>query len=253
MNLATCAGIETGARHPLREACDGDFAVASLLALPCGDRPASITTGEAARLMLDVRTAATDDRWLLHAMEAGPLLRVPMQPRARGLTRAQVAAWAGMAADWIDRAMAGGDLRLLNTACKLIGGVWLYHRERGDAMLAGQLGFLGRRLDEATTTLATRLQRRLLMPAEQFATAAPAAAFAGAARARLVVLTPAGSRSGAQLVSAAAIRGLPIAAVCWYSPRTRTASMASNYATAWYPVGLSTTAEDSPPRNRRCR
>lgn len=72
------------------------------------------------------------------------------------------------ATSWIsDLSQSCGDLRFLNTACKLTGAVWLLHNRvvgewrRPD--LAAQLAALGHLLDEATARLRTRLAERILL------------------------------------------------------------------------------------------
>jgi folate-dependent phosphoribosylglycinamide formyltransferase PurN len=188
-----------------------------------------------------------DDETLLHKIETCGLFLPPVHERVAALTPRLGAAWLALAAHWIELACSCGDLRYLNTACKLTGAVWL-HRQRAGVQgawsepdLTGQLAAAGRLLGAATEQLQQRLARRILL-AETIAPGEPAlhtVRLTSPARARIVVLAGIGSRGAGRLITSATAARVPIDAVCWYgSPRCRPA-VASNYASAWYPPARS--------------
>ncbi len=163
------------------------------------------------------------------------------------LTPAVGAAWLALAARWIDLSRSCGDLRFLNAACKLTGAVWLHHDRAAGDMRAGnawrepgltsQLAALGRLLDGATGQLRRRLAHRILLtePPASGDEDLRAVPLASQGTTRIVVLASSGSRSAGRLVSAATAAGLPIEAVCWYTPPRTGPAVSSNYFSAWYP------------------
>lgn len=257
----------TAARHPVRVETDGDFALDDLLALP-GSGPArrinATQATQAALCRLDTDTAEVtatsqpgavtqpdtptqDDANLLHRIETSGLFQPPVHERVTALTPAVGAAWLALAARWVDLSLSCGDLRFLNTACKLTGAVWLHHSRTSRSIqaggawqesgLTGQLAALGRLLGEATDQLQRRLANRILLgePAAPGDEALHTVRLASHDRARIVVLASSGSRSAGRLVTAAHTARLPIEAVCWYTPSRTEPTVSSNYSSAWYP------------------
>ncbi|MGH3921227.1 MAG: hypothetical protein ACRDSG_19650, partial [Pseudonocardiaceae bacterium] len=251
------------ARHPVHVGTDGDFALDDLLALPDVGRARRITAAQAIRAApwrlntasreLDTTSqhsavakpnaSTEDDADLLHRIETSGLFRPPVHDEVAPLTPQLGATWLALAARWIDLSRSCGDLRFLNVACKLTGAVWLHH-SRSDSDIAwqepsltGQLAALGRMLDETTEQLQRRLAARVLLAETARAgdDALHTARLATTAKARIVVLARSGSHSAGRLVTAATTAGLPIEAVCWYSPSKAQPSVSSNYSSAWYP------------------
>lgn len=256
------------ARHPVQVDTDGDFALDDLLALP-GRGPAQrINAAQATRAALwrldtanTAELAATsqpgavagpdtpseNDADLLHRIESSGLFRPAVHEHVAALTPAVGAAWLALSARWIDLSLSCGDLRFLNTACKLTGAVWLHHSRtsRGiragggwqESGLRGQLAALGRLLGEATDQLQRRLADRILLgePAASGDEALRTVRLGSHDRARIVVLASSESRSAGRLVTAAIAARLPIEAVCWYTPSRTRPAVSSNYSNAWYP------------------
>jgi len=259
-------GGQTSTRHPVRVDLDGDFALADLLALPDTGPARRITATQATLARLWRPDAAVPaepvtgpppgattapgsptqaDAALLHRIETGGLFRPPVHTQVATLTPEAAAAWLALAAHWIDLSRATGDLRFLNSACKLTGAVWI--RRHGGAGAWGgpglttQLAAVGRLLGEATDRLSSRLAHRVLLPepARPGDEELRPTRFTGAARTRTVVLAAAGSRSASRLITAATAAGLPIETVCWYPAGSRSGpAAASNYSSAWYPPTL---------------
>ena len=260
--------VGADARHSVRVDTDGDFVLDEVLALP-GVGPARRISAAAAtqaalwRLDADGGGLAVtprpgdlaehdvptqDDGVLLHKIETSGLFRTPVREHLAALTPAVGAAWLALAARWTDLSQYCGDLRFLNAACKLTGAVWL-HRQRtsGDDVqaggawrepgLTGQLAAVGRLLGGATDQVRWSLAHRILLPepAASSGQALPTVRLTSQGRARIVVLAGAKSRSAGRLVTAAAIAGLPIEAVCWYAPSLGGTAVSSNYSSAWYP------------------
>lgn len=251
-------------RHPVRVDTDGDFALDDLLTLPDTGSTRSISAAEATRAALwrpetpdfaglavttrhgDIAehdAPTEDDAVLLHRIETAGLFRPPVREHLATLTPAVGAAWLALAAHWTELSRSCGDLRFLNAACKLTGGVWLHHQRTGigaawrEPGLTGQLAAVGRLLNGATDQARRRLAHRLFLaePAMSGGEALRTARLTGQGRARIVVLACAGSRSTGRLVTAATVAGLPFAAVCWYTPTPTGPAVSSNYSSAWYP------------------
>lgn len=267
------------ARRPVQVDIDGDFALDDLLALPVAGPARRINAAPAtlaALWRLHAQATLTEtaqtvtpteaDAVLLHRIETGGLFRPPVREQVAALTPELGVAWLALAARWIDRSRSCGDLRFLNTACKLTGAVWLHHHRaaagRADDRidnawrgpdLTGQQAAVGRLLGEATDRLRRRLADRILL-AETASTGNEAlrlVRLVSKSRARIAVLARSGSRSAGRLVTAATAAGLPIEAVCWYTP-SRTEPMveptvSSNYSRAWYPPAAPDPA--APPSN----
>ncbi|MDQ2881606.1 MAG: hypothetical protein M3Y48_10350 [Actinomycetota bacterium] len=258
----------TAARHPVLVDTDGDFALDDLLALPGSGPARRITTAQATLVALwrlhaantaelaapsqpgEVTTPDTptqDDAHLLHRIETSGLFRPPVRERVAALTPAVGGAWLALAARWVDLSLACGDLRFLNTACKLTGAVWLHRcrtsrdiRAGGawqESGLTGQLAALGHSLGKATDQLQRRLADRILLG--ESATSGDEALrpdrLASHDRTRIVVLANSESSSAGRLVTAATAAGLPIEAVCWYTASRTGPAVSSNYSSAWYP------------------
>ncbi|MGH3765926.1 MAG: formyltransferase family protein [Pseudonocardiaceae bacterium] len=258
----------TVTRHPVQVDTDGDFALDDLLALPGVGRARRINAAQATlatlwrlnaantaelipasqpRAITAPDTPTEDDAALLHRIETSGLFRPPVREQVAALTPELGAAWLALAARWIDLSRSSGDLRFLNTACKLTGSVWLHHYHMGSGIraggawrepgLTGQLAALGRLLGEATEQLRRRLANRILLvePAVSGDGALRPVRFTRQGRARIVVLAGSGSRSAGRLVTAATAAGLPIEAVCCYTPSPTRPAVSSNYTSAWYP------------------
>lgn len=257
----------TAWRHPVRVDTDGDFGLDDLLAFPDTGSARGISAAEATRVALwrpetaDFAGLAVttrpceiaehddpteDDTVLLHRIETAGLFRPPVREHLATLTPAVGVAWLALAARWTDLSQSCGDLRFLNAACKLTGAVWLHHQRTGigaawrEPGLTGQLAAVGRLLAIATDQVRQRLAHRLLLaePATSGGEALRTAQLTSQGRARIVVLASAGSRSTSRLVVAATVAGLPIAAVCWYTPAPTGPVVSSNYSSAWYPPAL---------------
>jgi len=275
MTPATTTDQRKDAHHPVQVALDGDFALDDLRALPSTGRATRICAAQATQAALwrldatghaeppaplDSPTPPTTptvaDTALLRHLETSGLFQPPVSEQVAALTPRLAASWLALAAHWADLADVSGDLRFLNTACKLTGAVWLRHIHADGAWhsteLTGQLGAVGRLLASATSELRQRLDTRLLL-AEPAAgphdlALAPLRPSSRTSRARIIVLAASGSRSAGRLVAAATVAALPIDAVCWYTSRTAAPPPASNYSAAWYPPGPPTpdTAVDLP-------
>ncbi|MFB9686094.1 formyltransferase family protein [Amycolatopsis plumensis] len=245
-------------RHPVRVDVDGDFTLDDLLALPVTGPARSLhsvpTTLAALRRLRTAHHPSAQngpvaappgpteaDAVLLHRIEASSLFRPPVRARLAHLTPEAGAAWLALAARWVGLSQSSGDLRFLNTACKLTGAVWAQHNRPGDgpwheAGVTGQLAAVARLLGEATDRLRRRLANRITLPPAASAgdEALSVSPLARTSRARIAVLAGAGSRSAGRLVTTATTAGLPIEAVCWYASHTGP-SQPSNYSSAWYP------------------
>jgi len=256
------ASTRVEARHPVRVDIDGDFALDDLLALPeVGPArrlhavPATLaalrrlhaaddaeSTAGAPRELGGTPSAPTEaDAILLHRIEASSLFRPPVREQVANLSPEVGAAWLALAARWVDLSRSNADLRFLNTACKLTGAVWLHHKRAGgpwhEPGLTGQVAAVARLLDKATDRLRRRLANRIVLA--ESAGISEEALWPGrrgtADQARITVLASAGSRSAGRLVTAATTAGLPIQAVCWYTPLHTGPPESSNYSSAWYP------------------
>lgn len=254
------------ARHPVQVDVDGDFALDDLLALPevgparrVNVVPATLAalwrlhpaehtepvagTQCGAVAMPAMPTEA--DAVLLHRVEAGGVFRPPVRERVAALTPEVGAAWLALAARWVDLSRSSGDLRFLNTACKLVGAVWLHHNRADGAWrgpdLTGQVAAVGRLLGETTDRLRCRLADRIVLaePAGPSGEALCPGRLVSQSQARIAVLAGSGSRSAGRLVTAATTAGLPIQALCWYRPPHTEPTASSNYSSAWYPPALS--------------
>ncbi|MGH3754602.1 MAG: formyltransferase family protein [Pseudonocardiaceae bacterium] len=253
----------TPTRHPVQVDLDGDFALGDLLALPDTGPAHRITATQATLATLwrlnpavpaepaassqpgatTVPHTQTDaDVALLHRTETGGLFRPPVHGQVAALTPELGAAWLALAAHWIDLSRSSGDLRFLNTACKLTGAVWIHHNGAagvwGGPGLTAHLAAVGRLLGEATDLLRSRLANRILLaePAKPGDEELRPARLTGTVRARTVVLAAAGSRSAGRLVTATTAAGLPIETVCWYTAAPHGGpAVSSNYSSMWYP------------------
>jgi folate-dependent phosphoribosylglycinamide formyltransferase PurN len=262
----------TSARHPVQVDLDGDFALDDFLVLPEAGPARRITAmqaTQAALWRLDAATRAepaassqsgaatvpdtpTDaDVALLHRIETAGLFRPPVREQVAALTPDIGAAWLALAAHWIDLSRSCGDLRFLNTACKLTGAVWSMHRRAAGAWcrpeLAAQFAALGHLLAAATDRLRSRLAGRIVLaePHGSGDDGLRPIRLADKGQARIVVLAGGGSRSAGRLVAAATAAGLPIEAVCWYADPHTGPTVSSNYSRAWYPPAPPGTATPS--------
>ncbi|MEC3974897.1 formyltransferase family protein [Amycolatopsis sp. H20-H5] len=250
------------ARHPVQVDVDGDFTLDDLLALPevgparrINAAPATLaelwqlhaadhaepTAGTHGGTVAMQDTPTEADAVLLHRIEASGLFRPPVRAQVAALTPDLGTTWLALAARWVDLSQSCGDLRFLNTACKLTGAIWLHHN-RSDGVgrepnLTSQVAAVGRLLGEATDRLRRRLADRIVLaePAGPSDEALCPGRLAGESQARIAVLAGSGSRSTGRLVTAATTAGLPIQTVCWYTPPQTGPAASSNYSSAWYP------------------
>jgi hypothetical protein len=222
------AGELPSRRHPVRGDGDGDFALGEILALgrTCSGRPPE-------------HSPVDDDATALHRFETCGLFEPPVADHLADLTPEIATRWLAIAAHWIELSLTGGDLRYLNTACKLLGAVWVQHRKDTEfGSVTSGLADVGHTLDAATTRLRTRLARRVVLTEPMPPITAAAPRITGREAARIAVLAGAGSRSAARLVTAATSMGLPITGVCRYTPARSRLTVPSNYSAAWYPPSL---------------
>jgi hypothetical protein len=255
---------DTSQRFPIRRDLDGDFALADLtrLAAQAGAAPTSLHPG------LDV-TAYDNQVWrldrpiddghllgsappsqpligepsradeaLLHAFEIGGLWRPPVTDNLHGLDAPRACVWLALASRWTLLAHTSGDLRLLNTACKLYGAVWARsHHATGDGRLSvpGPLAHTARLISDATRYITDRLRPATPAPATVGASMQqPAQTVTSAAQQPILVLAGAGSAGAAQFLTALP-RPSPITAVCWYDAPDVAVPSDSAYGNAWYP------------------
>lgn len=259
-----------GSRWPVRHRADGDFTVSQIT----GASPSSVPLAggpwpAVARAALDSRlwqpgaavrpgavTAAArhdrtrdpappggpDDAALLRAFETAPLWNPPVADAVAGLTPAEAWAWLTLAGHWTATAAADGDLRYLNTACKLLGAVWARYgwppRDQRDDGLADLAASVARLIDGTCGQARRRLEARLALPAapaETGSTRMPPTRPPRGGRAPVIaVLAAAGSGTAARFTAAAAAARVPVSLLCWYEP-PRPPGPESGYASAWYP------------------
>jgi hypothetical protein len=215
-------------RHPVRVDVDGDFALGELLALgrTCSGPPPE-------------HSPVNDDARALHRFETSGLFEPPVARHLADLDPQTAARWLGIAARWVELSQSSGDLRYLNTACKLLGAVWIRHRRHTEfGSVTSRLAEVGHTLDAATARLRTRLARRVVLAEPTTTITGPAPRVTGCGSARIAVLAGAGSRSAARLVTAATSVGVPITGVCRYAPPGGRLAVPSNYSAAWYPPCL---------------
>jgi len=282
------APVQATARFPVRHEIDGDFTLTELLnlgdtttspPLP-GPRPriaeaalrarlwqpsassdaavvmaASTRSGAASSSPTGDHAVPAADLELMHAFETAPLWKPPVAASTRELTPSAAQAWLAVAGHLMAVTSATGDLRFLNTACKLVGAVTARHRNAttgnattGDANsrpgwggpdLTDRLATAGRQLAALTSALARRLDSRLVLGASPSSSPAQSSlqlpASSCGATAELVVLAGAGSASPARFLAAAASAHLPIAGLCWYEGADGRLAAESSYDSAWYP------------------
>ncbi|MEU1606019.1 formyltransferase family protein [Micromonospora matsumotoense] len=198
------------------------------------------------------------DLALLHAFEVCGLWHPPVSDNLNGLSAPRAYAWLAIANRWILLSYTSGDLRLLNTACKLIGAVWTrWHTPADDAWpsIAKPLARTARLLNDATHSLTERLKRY----SPPTPAAVPTTPFwpAPAAPATPVILVLAGAGStGAQQFLADLPQPSRVTAVCWYAAPDNAIPEGSAYASAWYPPEAPTTAlarqtQTHPPKSQQ--
>jgi Formyl transferase len=282
--MASPGTAQATARFPVRHETDGDFTLAELAhpgdavtALPApAPQPKVAEAALRARLWqprtgLDIaavmaastrrradesppasdRAVPAADVELMHAFETAPLWIPPVAASTRALSPPAAHAWLSLAGHWMAVTNSTGELRFLNTACKLLGAVWAHHRSAtaGDAGsqtgwresgLAQRLATAGRQLEALTSILTRRLDSRLLPGTGPSSPArrppCPAGRRSGAT-AELAVLAGAGSASPARFLAAASSAHLPVAGLCWYKRADTAGGSAaeSSYDSAWYP------------------
>jgi hypothetical protein len=269
-------------RYPVRHHADGDFTTAEILAAAAGARipepvpaPGLAQAALAARLWrldgtdgLDAlaghppgarnptaRLATDPDEAeiaLLRAFETAPLWTVPVGHSTAGLGHAAARAWLRLAAHWAALAGQSGDLRFLNTACKLLGAAWTRHRESAQAPagLRAEAAAAAQAIEAASAGL-TRLLADRVIPAggpgrRRHGIQRPAVlARAGEHAPAIVLLAAAGSGTARRLAAEAASAGVPLSRLCWYSACEASPPGDSAYAQAWYPPEAGTPARDS--------
>lgn len=225
------------ARHPVRADTDGDFTVEQLLAL---DDTETVTQNQAAHVLRGnarERGPVNEDEAALNHFETSRLFEPLVADHLTDLTLEVGARWLDFAARWIELSESCGDLRYLNTACKLIGAVWVQYRRADEfASVTGDLAAIARMLDVATDRLLQRLARRVVLTEEPSSELDnPTSRVPRGDQVRIAVLAGAASRSAARLVTAATNAGVPITSFCWYTPPSAQRVVMSNYSTAWYP------------------
>lgn len=261
------------ARYPVRHYADGDFTTAEILAATGGTRmpePALVPASGLAQAALDARLWRLDgtvgpealaghaagartpagpdeaDVALLRAFETAPLWTVPVGQSTAGLSPAAACAWLVLAARWAALAGQTGDLRFLNTACKLLGATWAVHRETAQAP-AGLPAAAGA-VEAASASIAQLLADRVI-PAGgpgQHHRIRRTGVLAGAGEQApvIVLLAAAGSGTARWLAAEAATAGVPVSRLCWYEAREAGPPTESAYAQAWYPPEAGTPARD---------
>lgn len=278
--------VQATTRFPVRHEIDGDFTITELLNLgdaatsprlpgpqphiaeaalrarvwqPRDDSGISAVMAASARGCPGSSSpACTDavaavDLELMHAFETASLWTPPVAASTRALTASTAHAWLALAGHWMAVTSSMGDLRFLNTACKLIGAVWAHHRSAAagganskpgwrEPDLAHRLTAVGRQLGALSSTLARRLDSRLVLgtgppssPA-QLPQCVPGRQHSGAP-VELAVLAGAGSASPARFLADASSAHLPVAGLCWYrgASATKGRAVESSYDSAWYP------------------
>lgn len=203
--------------------------------------------------------ASGDDVALLHAFETSPLWRPPVFSATAALTPTIATAWLALATHWVSVSVTTGDLRFLNTACKLLGAVWIHYQTAADPAqgrewraLASPLAAVAHLVGEATDQLAGCLATRLVMDDPPTPDSDPGALTTPPTRTgpspATIALAGAGSTGAIRFLTAAASHRLPIAAVCWFGTAAPSSVGArSGYADAWYPPEhLTSTTPDAP-------
>jgi hypothetical protein len=267
-------------RYPIRHYLDGDFTTAEILAAAAGIRtPEPTSVPGLAQAALDARlwrldgmpgpqamaVDAADARApagpasdpneaevaLLRAFETAPLWTVPVGRSTACLGPAAARAWLGLAAHWAVLARQSGDLRFLNTACKLLGAAWTRYREpaQAPAELLAVAAVAAQAVETTSASITQRLAGRVISasgPGQQrHRILRPAAlASAGEQTAAVVLLAAAGSRTARRLAAEAATAGVPVSRLCWYAVGEADSSAESAYAQAWYPPEVEASAHD---------
>ncbi len=266
--------VGTPSRYPVQHLLDGDFTVAEILSAtshatahatgPYSDlaaaalraglwrlghpsrdgRPLLANTFGASCSLHDA--ASADDVALLHAFETSPLWRPPVSSATAALTPTIATAWLALAIHWVGVSATTGDLRFLNTACKLLGTVWIHYHAAADPArrkewraLASPLAAVAHLVGEVTDQLAGRLATRLVTDDPPTPNSDPGALTRPITRTgpppTTIVLAGGGSTSAIRFLTAAASRQLLIAAVCWFGTAASPAGARSGYADTWYP------------------
>lgn len=263
-------------RYPVQDLLDGDFTVAEILSItghaitrtaPGPHRDLAAAALRAGLWRLDHvprdaepllantsgvpsslhNAASGDDVALLHAFETSPLWRPPVSSATATLTPTIAAAWLALATHWIGVSATTSDLRFLNTACKLLGAVWIHYHAAADAAqrkewrtLASPLAAVAHLVGEATNQLAGRLATRLVVADPPTPHSDPGGLTTPTTRTgpspTTIALAGAGSTGAIRFLTAAVSHRLPIAAVCWFgTANTSPVGAPSGYADAWYP------------------
>jgi hypothetical protein len=265
---ATAAAL---ARYPVRHYADGDFTTAEILAATAGTRvpePAPVPAPGLAQAALDARLWRLDgtigleslaghapgtrthadldeaDFALLRAFETAPLWTVPVGQSTAGLSPATARAWLVLAARWAALAGQTGDLRFLNTACKLLGATWAVHRETAQAPTG--LPSAAKSVEAASANIAQLLAGRVIPaggPGQHHRIQRTGVlAGAGEQAPAIVLLAAAGSGTARRLAAEAVTAGVPVSRLCWYEAREAGPPAESAYAQAWYPPEAGTAA-----------
>lgn len=250
-------------RHPVQVALDGDFDLHGVLAaLPTVGarqhprlRPgivAPLLQTQIWRLPALVPVCADSpedtcqqDLQLLHAIETSGLWQPPIAHTVTNLDPATARLWLVLAEHWLAIHNDIGDLRFLNGACRLFGGVWArWVAELPDALawnntqLRTQAALVANAILAATSSLAHQAQASYEQPPTKrredtripltVTTSGPG---------RVVLLCADGSVGARRLLHMATKEQLSIAHVLWYHPENSSAQVpsGSSYASAWYP------------------
>ncbi|WKU03464.1 formyltransferase family protein [Micromonospora sp. HUAS LYJ1] len=257
-------------RFPVRRDLDGDFALTDLCRLDAAvaspTKPHRWLATAAYEHQIWRLDLPTDDRllsWakpvadpaadsepgesdlaLLHAFEICGLWHPPVSDNLTGLSAPRACAWLAIANRWILLSHTSGDLRLLNTACKLIGAVWTRWPTPADdawPSIAGPLAHTARLLNDATHSLTERLRRYQPLTSAAVSASSFRPASTASERPAILVLAGAGS-AGAQQFLADLPQPSPVTAVCWYAAPDSAIPEGSAYASAWYPPEAPTAA-----------
>jgi hypothetical protein len=268
------------ARYPIRHYADGDFTTAEIMAAAAGVlTPEPAPAPGLAKAALDARlwrldgvpgpealaghapdarapagpVAGPDEAEvaLLRAFETSPLWTVPVGQSTAWLGPAAARAWLSLAAHWASLAWQSGDLRFLNTACKLLGAAWARYRKpvQAPAGLLAVAAIAAQAVETASASITRRLASRVVSasgPGQQRYRIRRPAVLGGAGEQApaVVLLAAAGSGTARRLAAEAATAGVPVSRLCWYTAREAGPPADSAYAQAWYPPEAGESAHD---------
>jgi len=236
-------------RLPVRHDTDGDFTTAEILEWAATGGP--VRPGTAAGT-----SDGRGDEVVMREFETSQLFRPPVGHAVATLTPDRAEAWLALAARWVTQAFPGADVRYVNTACKLLGAVWL--RARSDSAwptdaIRREIGAVAAGVEALSDQLIAWLRSR---PAEDgrsgIGTGEDVPSTPGHERTTptrvtiagpsVLVLSGAGSSNARRFAHAAAAAGLSRVRICEYGSQAPAGHQASSYDEAWYPAGQSSGA-----------